>query len=259
MKIVMLLGKFRSERNPDGHLTRPYFIELRAQVFHQSLARETLANAALKIRIGSGKSGLFAHESEYSSAAGARLWTALSVVGDGFFDGGVNRQELDKTGDLDDSVALLGQAGKGEGPSGASAVHEDLHQRANPSGVQEGHAAHVEDQVQRRFRAQRLNEIVDGFETELAIEACDQVLRITLDSVNIPNDFRVRIAKSVLDYDYQTISGQKFLLPMKLNRLPFFCMSMESSWMKAARHPSSNLGWTFFSPQISTRSIILMC
>ncbi len=59
--------------------------------------------------------------------------------------------------------------------------------------------------------------VVPAYEGEVFVdENTNQVLRVTLDSVNIPNDFRVRVAKSVLDYDYQTISDQKFLLPMKL-------------------------------------------
>jgi hypothetical protein len=39
-------------------------------VFHQSLARETVADAAFILRIGSGKSRIVFHKREYSSAEG---------------------------------------------------------------------------------------------------------------------------------------------------------------------------------------------
>jgi hypothetical protein len=59
--------------------------------------------------------------------------------------------------------------------------------------------------------------VVPAYEGEIFVDSDSlQVLRVSLESVNIPSDFRVRVAKSVLDYDYQTISGKKFLLPMKL-------------------------------------------
>jgi hypothetical protein len=59
--------------------------------------------------------------------------------------------------------------------------------------------------------------VIPAYEGEVfADNTTHQILRVTLESVNIPSDFRVRVAKSILDYDYQTISDQKFLLPMKL-------------------------------------------
>src|SRR5579872_4898046 len=42
-----------------------------------------------------------------------------------------------------------------------------------------------------------------------------QVLRLTLVSENIPADFPIRQAETVLDYDYQNISDHPFLLPLK--------------------------------------------
>ena len=42
-----------------------------------------------------------------------------------------------------------------------------------------------------------------------------QVLRVTLVSENVPADFPIHQAESVLDYDYQTISDHPFLLPLK--------------------------------------------
>ena len=38
---------------------------------------------------------------------------------------------------------------------------------------------------------------------------------MTLVSENIPADFPIRQAETVLDYDYQTISDHPFLLPLK--------------------------------------------
>lgn len=42
-----------------------------------------------------------------------------------------------------------------------------------------------------------------------------QVLRVTLVSENVPADFPIHQAESILDYDYEKISGQTFLLPLK--------------------------------------------
>jgi hypothetical protein len=41
------------------------------------------------------------------------------------------------------------------------------------------------------------------------------VTRVTLDAANIPPDFPIHRAETVLDYDYQDISGHTFLLPLK--------------------------------------------
>jgi hypothetical protein len=41
------------------------------------------------------------------------------------------------------------------------------------------------------------------------------VLRITLEAVDIPSSFPVRKAEDILDYDYQTLGDQQFLLPLK--------------------------------------------
>jgi hypothetical protein len=41
------------------------------------------------------------------------------------------------------------------------------------------------------------------------------VLRVTLEAENMPASFPVKRAKSILDYDYQDISGRTFLLPLK--------------------------------------------
>jgi hypothetical protein len=42
-----------------------------------------------------------------------------------------------------------------------------------------------------------------------------EVMRVTTEAENIPADFPVRKATDVLDYDYQELSGHKFLLPLK--------------------------------------------
>jgi len=41
------------------------------------------------------------------------------------------------------------------------------------------------------------------------------VVRITAEAENIPADFPIKETKDVLDYDYQDLSGQTFLLPLK--------------------------------------------
>jgi hypothetical protein len=42
-----------------------------------------------------------------------------------------------------------------------------------------------------------------------------EIMRITLEAENIPPSFPVRRAETILDYDYQDISGHTFLLPLK--------------------------------------------
>jgi hypothetical protein len=42
-----------------------------------------------------------------------------------------------------------------------------------------------------------------------------QVLRVTLDAEDIPASFPIRRADTILDYDFQEISGHTFLLPLK--------------------------------------------
>ena len=45
-----------------------------------------------------------------------------------------------------------------------------------------------------------------------------QVLRISLEAVDLPPSFPVKQASDTLDYDYQDVGGQQFLLPLK-NRI----------------------------------------
>ena len=42
-----------------------------------------------------------------------------------------------------------------------------------------------------------------------------EIMRITLEAEGIPPSFPVRKAETILDYDYQSISGHTFLLPLK--------------------------------------------
>jgi hypothetical protein len=100
--------------------------------------------------------------------------------------------------------------------------HADFHWER--WGMLRGHLCHVYkytvDQEYSEwsiYDGEAKQSVVPGYEGEVFVDNDTlQVLRVSLESVNIPADFRVRVARSVLDYDYQTISGQKFLLPMKL-------------------------------------------
>ncbi len=59
-------------------------------------------------------------------------------------------------------------------------------------------------------------EIVPAYQGQIFVDRdTHQVLRVTLEGVNIPSDFPIQVAKTVLDYDYTTISGHEFLLPLK--------------------------------------------
>jgi hypothetical protein len=41
------------------------------------------------------------------------------------------------------------------------------------------------------------------------------LMRVTLNADNIPSTFPVKMATTILDYDYTDISGHQFLLPLK--------------------------------------------
>jgi hypothetical protein len=56
--------------------------------------------------------------------------------------------------------------------------------------------------------------VVPAYRGEVFVDRdTNEVLRISLEAVDIPADFRVRVATDRLDYDYQDISGHRFLLP----------------------------------------------
>jgi hypothetical protein len=102
----------------------------------------------------------------------------LRVLREGLVQGWMDRQEFGETGNLHHRAALLCEPGKGEALARVSAVHKDLDEGANSGGVEEGDAAHVKDEVSGRLRAKGLNEIVDGFEAQFAIELDYQAVGI---------------------------------------------------------------------------------
>jgi hypothetical protein len=58
--------------------------------------------------------------------------------------------------------------------------------------------------------------VVPGYRGEVFVDRdTNEVLRVSLEAMDIPADFRVRVATDTLDYDYQDISGHKFLLPYR--------------------------------------------
>lgn len=69
MKIAVLLGEFRAKENLNRGMAGGQLDEASAEVLHHSLARETVSDARLIVRIGSGVSRMFSHGDEYSSAA----------------------------------------------------------------------------------------------------------------------------------------------------------------------------------------------
>jgi hypothetical protein len=46
-----------------------------------------------------------------------------------------------------------------------------------------------------------------------------QITRVTLEAIDIPPGFPVKRAETILDYDYQDISGRTFLLPLKASTM----------------------------------------
>lgn len=58
--------------------------------------------------------------------------------------------------------------------------------------------------------------IVVAYKGTVAVDPTTHaVMRLTVEAEHIPSDFPVKSTKDVLDYDYQDISGQTFLLPLK--------------------------------------------
>jgi hypothetical protein len=58
--------------------------------------------------------------------------------------------------------------------------------------------------------------IVAAYHGTVAVDPTTHaVMRLTVVAENIPSDFPVKSTQDVLDYDYQDISGQTFLLPLK--------------------------------------------
>lgn len=68
MKIAVLLGEFGAKGDLNGDVAGRQFSKTGAEVLHDSLARETVADAGFVVRIGSSESRMFSHGEEYSSA-----------------------------------------------------------------------------------------------------------------------------------------------------------------------------------------------
>jgi hypothetical protein len=68
MKIVVLLRQLSAIRHANLRVARAQLRKPCSQVFHQSLARKTLADAALILCIVNWKSRMLFHEGQYSSA-----------------------------------------------------------------------------------------------------------------------------------------------------------------------------------------------
>jgi hypothetical protein len=102
----------------------------------------------------------------------------LSVLREGLVDGGMDGKKFRQAGDLNHGASLLGEPGECEALARASAVHKELDESANSGGIEKGDAAHIEDEVCGRFRAQGLNEIVNGFDAQLAGEPSDEAVGI---------------------------------------------------------------------------------
>jgi hypothetical protein len=58
--------------------------------------------------------------------------------------------------------------------------------------------------------------IIVGYKGTIAVDQTTHaIMRIVVEAENIPPDFPVKSTKDILDYEYQDISGQTFLLPLK--------------------------------------------
>jgi hypothetical protein len=111
-------------------------------------------------------------------SSGPEEVSRLGVLRERLIHGRMDGQQLREAGNLNYRVPLRSQPCKGEALAGVSAVHKDLDEGADPGGVEEGDAAHVKDEVCSRLRAKGLNEIVNGFEAQFAIELDYQAVGI---------------------------------------------------------------------------------
>jgi hypothetical protein len=78
-------------------------------------------------------------------------------------------------------------------------------------------AYHVsQGRSQWHIEVDRQQDIISAYQGLIYVDQENrQVLRITLEAVDIPSSFPVRKAEDILDYDYQTLGDQQFLLPLK--------------------------------------------
>jgi hypothetical protein len=102
----------------------------------------------------------------------------LGVLRERLVDRGMDGQELRQAGNLNHGVSLLGKPGEREALPRASTVHKELDQSADSGGIKKRDAAHIEDEVRGRFGAKGLNEIVNGFDAQLASEPSDEAIGI---------------------------------------------------------------------------------
>lgn len=73
-----------------------------------------------------------------------------------------------------------------------------------------------QERSQWRLNYNRQMEMVSAYSGLVYVDQqTHQVLRITLEAVDLPATFPIRKAEDVLDYDYQTIGDERFLLPLK--------------------------------------------
>src|SRR5277367_5373114 len=85
-------------------------------------------------------------------------------------DGGKVRQQLHQPSDLQHCHSLSRQTRDRKRLSNIAPVDKEGYQRPNSSRIQKRHPAHIEHQVSRRLRTQRLNEVVNRLETQFSIE-----------------------------------------------------------------------------------------
>ncbi|HLK67510.1 MAG TPA: hypothetical protein VKU19_28935 [Bryobacteraceae bacterium] len=73
-----------------------------------------------------------------------------------------------------------------------------------------------QERSQWHINYDRKLDIVPGYSGLVEVDKnTHEVMRVTLHADDIPESFPVRKAETVLDYDYQDISGHTFLLPLK--------------------------------------------
>ncbi len=109
-------------------------------------------------------------KNSFSASGAAEKVPGLSALGECFFHGSVDGQELVESCYLDHRAALLRQSREREGLPLVSPVNKELHQRSHTRGVEKRHAAQIENEMSCRLRPHSLNEIVDCLEAEFAVE-----------------------------------------------------------------------------------------
>jgi len=80
MKKVVLLGELGTKRDLNRHVAGREFDKTGGEVLHDSLARETVMDAALKVWIGSRKLRMVSHEGEYSSGTATEQWARGGIA-----------------------------------------------------------------------------------------------------------------------------------------------------------------------------------